>query len=198
MAQRRFHYEQAFEHYLRANRLPYIAVDEAKKSLITPGKNRTDGTLKSFDFVVYGLKHNQLVDVKGRKIRAIRPPSTPNGSGATAPLKPGRLESWVTQDDVDSLAEWQRLFGPGFRAYFIFLYWCESQPPDALFQEIFEFNQRWYALRAVALDKYVKHMRVRSSSWKTLSIPTSTFAEISVSVKSLHQSNTPHESSSSP
>ena len=39
MAQRRFHYEQAFEHYLRANRIPYVAVDEAKKALMpTAGK----------------------------------------------------------------------------------------------------------------------------------------------------------------
>ena len=37
MAQRRFHYVQAFEHYLRANRIPYVAVDEAKKSLIPLG-----------------------------------------------------------------------------------------------------------------------------------------------------------------
>lgn len=198
MAQRRFHYEQAFEHYLRANRLPYIAVDEAKKSLVTPGKNRADGTLKSFDFVVYGPDHNQLVDVKGRKIRTISSRSSTPHSGATAPLKPGRLESWVTQDDVDSLAEWQRLFGPRFRAYFIFLYWCESQPPDALFQEIFDFNQRWYALRAVALDDYTQHMRVRSASWKTLSIPASAFSEISITVKSLHQSDISRQSSSAP
>ena len=33
MAQRRFHYELAFEHYLRAKAIPYVAVDEAKRSL---------------------------------------------------------------------------------------------------------------------------------------------------------------------
>ena len=49
VAQRRFHYEQAFEHYLRANRIPYVAVDEAKKSLISPGHG--SGCIKSFDFV---------------------------------------------------------------------------------------------------------------------------------------------------
>ena len=37
MAQRRFHYEQAFEHYLRANRAPYVAVDEAKVDEIIDG-----------------------------------------------------------------------------------------------------------------------------------------------------------------
>ena len=36
MAQRRHHYEAAFEGYLRQRRIPYVAVDEAKKSLL-PG-----------------------------------------------------------------------------------------------------------------------------------------------------------------
>ena len=102
MAQRRFHYEQAFEHYLRANRYPYIAVDEAKKSLIPPDhKTRTDGTLKNFDFVVYGPNHNQLIDVKGRKCRL--PTITAPNSSTPRVQKIGRLESWVTQDDLDSL-----------------------------------------------------------------------------------------------
>ena len=47
MAQRRFHYEQAFEYYLRANRVPYVAVDEAKKSLLPEGE--TLESLKSFE-----------------------------------------------------------------------------------------------------------------------------------------------------
>ncbi len=203
MAQRRFHYEQAFEHYLRANRLPYVAVDEARKSLIEPMQTRPDGTLKSFDFVLYGKEHNQLVDVKGRKCRIRKPRVTSNSQNrlTTQPLFPqapprqsvqiGSLESWVTEDDIASLTEWERLFGSGFHAYFVFLYWCEAQPPDALFQEIFEFKERWYALRAVPLEAYRSHMRVRSPKWKTWSIPTAAFAEISVPVRSLHASLAP-------
>ena len=39
VAQRRFHYEQAFEHYLRANAIPYVAVNEAKRALaVRPGR----------------------------------------------------------------------------------------------------------------------------------------------------------------
>lgn len=34
MAQRRHHYEQAFEAHLRAQRVPYVAVDEARKALL--------------------------------------------------------------------------------------------------------------------------------------------------------------------
>ena len=81
MAQRRFHYEQAFEHYLRANRIPYVAVDEAKKSLIPPG--HASPSIKSFDFVVYTPAQNYLIDVKGRMY----------GSGAR---RGGGFESWVT------------------------------------------------------------------------------------------------------
>lgn len=34
MAQRRHHYEQAFEAYVRQERIPYVAVNEAKKALL--------------------------------------------------------------------------------------------------------------------------------------------------------------------
>ena len=101
MAQRRFHYEQAFEHYLRANRVPYVAVDEAKKALLpaTAKKKAAQSVdavaaLKSFDFVVYAPHGNLLVDVKGRMF----------GSAKTDnPMSNRRYESWVTRDDVDSL-----------------------------------------------------------------------------------------------
>ena len=112
MAQRRHHYERAFENYLRSRRIPYIAVDEAKKTLLPDrapfrvGSESGDGglTLKSFDFVIYGERTNFLVDVKGRRVPR----------NLTSPTARGRLESWVTQDDVDSMRQWERLFGQGF------------------------------------------------------------------------------------
>ena len=132
MAQRRFHYEQAFEHYLRVNRVPYIAVDEAKKALMpTAAKGSAPGcsaspampAIKSFDFVVYGQDRNLLVDVKGRMF------------GSAAKRSPGHYQSWVTQDDVDSMTQWQKLFGSDFQAIFVFAYCLNQQPPDALFEE---------------------------------------------------------------
>jgi hypothetical protein len=102
MAQRRFHYEQAFEHYLRANTIPYVAVDEAKRALSGHGTSPGAGPakLKSFDFVVYSESGaNLLVDVKGRK-----------HSGKT-----GRsFQNWVTRDDVKCLETWSGIFGDGF------------------------------------------------------------------------------------
>ncbi|MCI0363555.1 MAG: HYExAFE family protein [Phycisphaerales bacterium] len=188
MAQRRFHYEQAFEHFLRANRVPYVAVDEAKKALLPArsdkrGKAKADelhgrddratdsgGALKSFDFVVYTPRRSLLVDVKGRMF------------GSAASLNPHssrRFESWVTQDDVDSLQHWQRLFGSDFEAVFVFAYCLRQQPPDALFEELFAFGERWYALREVLLDAYCKAMVKRSERWQTVHVSGEEFARIS-------------------
>ena len=144
MGQSRHHYEQALEAHLRARRIPYISVNEARRTLLPADADLSIAdpasesgrrvALKSFDFVIYGEPTNLLVDVKGRKVKA--------GS-------PGRLESWVTEDDVEALTRWEQLFGEGFRAAFVFIYWCEDQPADALFQEIFEHRGRWYAVRSV-------------------------------------------------
>jgi hypothetical protein len=172
MAQRRFHYEQAFEHYLRANRVPYIAVDEAKKALLPPGE--VHRSLKSFDFVVYRETGNLLIDVKGRMY------GSPSSAGVSrSALTRRRFESWVTEDDVASLERWQELFGTEFRSAFVFLYCLRQQPPDALFEEVFSFNDRWYALREVDLADYCSVMVPRSSRWATVHVPAADFERIS-------------------
>ncbi|GAB4550380.1 MAG: hypothetical protein Tsb0013_12110 [Phycisphaerales bacterium] len=176
----REHYERAFAWYLRENRVPYISVDEAKRALLPSDASMTVNvgaedrprTLKNFDFVAYTSEANYLVDIKGRKVSG-------KGTGE------GRLESWVTQGDVDSLAVWESLFnapddGPGgFRGAFVFLYWLASPPPDGLFQEIFDFEGRWYAVRSVELSVYVRRMKVRSPKWGTVDLPTKDFRDCS-------------------
>jgi radical SAM superfamily enzyme YgiQ (UPF0313 family) len=159
MAQRRHHYEQAFEGYLRAHRIPYVAVDEAKKALLPRGS--AAGSLKSFDFVIYGEGANLLVEVKGRK------------AGRR------RLESWVTLEDLASLRRWEELFGPEFQAAFVFVYWHEDQPADALFQEVFDSRGRWYALRCVRVGDYAAGMKVRSPRWRTVELPRGWFERVS-------------------
>lgn len=198
MAQRRHHYERAFEEFLRSRRIPYVAVDEARKALLPDGdagalrvteiepagetKDRADGpgtppvtrtrSLKSFDFVIYAQPTNLLLDVKGRKVVARARRSTAGGAA-------GRLENWVTREDIESLTRWEALFGPEFRAAFLFVYWCDAQPPDALFQEVIEYRGWWYALRTVTLADYRQHMRVRSPRWGTLDVKGDVFERIS-------------------
>ncbi len=174
MAQRRHPAERAFERLLRERRVPYVAVNEARKSLMPHAPRRdTDGagTLKNFDFIVYGDDTNLLVEVKGRTIpRPKRPP---------APGSRPRLECWVTMDDVEALRRWQRLFGPGYEAVFVFVYRCEGPPPDGLFAEVIELNGEWFAVRAVRLDDYEPRMTVRSPKWRTVHLAQLDFERLS-------------------
>jgi hypothetical protein len=167
MTQRRFHYEQAFEHYLRANRVPYVAVDEARKTLL-PAHDPLEA-IKSFDFVVYGAGRNLLVDVKGRMF----------GGRAKSAMSNRRFENWVTEEDVEGLTRWQTLFGADFQAVFVFIYCLRQQPPDALFQELFSFAERWYVLREAPLEAYRKAMVLRSRKWRTVHVPAEAFRRLS-------------------
>ncbi len=194
MGQRRHHYEHAFERYLRDSRIPYISVNEAKKSLLpdraqlttrpTTRGLATDGTadgkangsevpkkLKNFDFVVYGQGTNLLVEIKGRRLPAIR---LKDGT----PAKP-RMESWVTMDDIEALTRWRTLFGPEFEPVFVFVYWCDDVPPDGLFVETIEDQGRWYTIRAITLDAYTSAMRVRSPRWRTMNLSSADFDALS-------------------
>lgn len=178
MAQRRHHYEHAFERYLRDSRIPYISVNEAKKSLLperailtTQAGDDTPKKLKNFDFVVYGAGTNLLVEIKGRRLPAIR---LKDGT----PAKP-RMESWVTMDDIEALSRWRTLFGPQFEPVFVFVYWCDDVPPDGLFVETIEHRQRWYTVRAISLDSYVSAMKVRSPKWGTMNLSAADFEALS-------------------
>ncbi len=63
MANRDNHYEAAFEEYLRNRGVPYVAVDESKRSLLGNG-----ASIKSLDFIVSAPGETTwLVDVKGRR-----------------------------------------------------------------------------------------------------------------------------------
>lgn len=161
MARRSLHYEAAFEAYVRHRRIPYVAVDEAKKSLLPRALVGGDA-LKSFDFVVYGQNGNLLAEVKGRRV-----------------VGGGRLENWVTREDVESLLKWECLFGSGFEAAFIFVYHYVEQPPDALFEELFQHQELWYGLRVVTVRDYAAAMRTRSERWRTIDIARPTFDRIS-------------------
>ncbi len=208
---------------MRQKRLPYVAVDEARKALLPEGAGfevqcfggrRGDrptsagaggaGTrsIKSFDFVIYADGRNLLIEVKGRKVArrkarggrkagSIEVPertSMARADGTSAPParghgghggRGGRLETWVTRGEVESLRAWETLFGEGFCGAFVFVYWCEEQPPDGLFQEVFAFDGRWYALRAVVVGEYERLMRQRSERWGTVDLARSDFERVS-------------------
>lgn len=151
------HYEAAFEVLLRQKGLPYIAVDEAKKALFSGAK------LKSFDFVVYRPEgKNLLVDVKGRKL-----------SGGK-----GSLQNWVTREDIDDLRQWQDIFGDGFTAMFLFMYYWPGTPETAPLSEMFSHGEKWYGMLGISVVDYREHMKNRSEAWGTVSLPMADFRRL--------------------
>ncbi|MGD8453176.1 MAG: HYExAFE family protein [Phycisphaerae bacterium] len=152
------HYEAAFEHYLQARQIPYVAVDEAKKATFR------DARLKSFDFIVYSAEQtNWLVDIKGR--RWVRRKNQ---------HKPA-WENWVTQDDLDGLRQWEEVFGVGFGGLLVFAYSLEPDavpPPEV----VHAFRDARYVFVGVPLEVYAEHARIRSPKWGTVNMPTREYA----------------------
>lgn len=157
------HYEAAFEAYLRRRRLCYVAVDEAKRSLLE------DEPVKSLDFVVYGEGDARLlVDVKGRRF--------PGGT----PDEPRRIwECWAERADISGLLRWEQRFGSGYVGLLAFTYLIA---PDIEFPEdvedLWEFRGRRYLVRAVAADDFSRHMRSRSPKWDTVDLPTTVYQSL--------------------
>jgi len=152
------HYEAAFEHYLQTHRIPYVAVDEAKKAAFR------DARLKSFDFIVYSEgPANWLADVKGRRWVARKPGRRP------------AWENWITEADLEGLRQWQEIFGDGFAGLLVFAYLLddEAEPPPEV---LHTWQGRRYVFAGLPLDTYALHARLRSPRWGTLSMPTAEFA----------------------
>lgn len=173
MAQRRHHYEAAFETFVRQRRIPYVAVNEARRALLPEGADlrlSTGERLKSFDFVLYGSGGNLLTEVKGRRLAF--------GQSGSTSRRP-RLECWATREDVESLSAWEGLFGESFEAAFVFVYGCEVLPPDAFFDELIEHRGRWYGLRAVRLADFRAAMKPRSERWGTFDLRPADFDRLS-------------------
>jgi hypothetical protein len=154
MADRKIHYEAAFENLLRDKGIPYVAVDEAKRALFS------DAKLKSFDYVVYSQSRpNLLVDIKGRRHQGPRASS---------------FQTWSTQRDVEDLKQWESVFGDGFQAVLVFVYWLDAPQGDdshlLLEEGVWTYKSRYYRMFGVDLHHYQDRMRMRSAKWETVAI----------------------------
>jgi hypothetical protein len=155
------HYEAAFQDYLRCRGIAYIAVDETKKAVFAGAK------IKSFDFLIYpSVGPNLIVDVKGRQFPY-------QGSSSRR-----YWENWITQEDLDGLAQWQHVFGDGFVAHVVFAYWLTNPDLAAPISPHHAFRGQHYAFLAVPLGDYRAHARRRSAKWGTVAVSAGQFRQM--------------------
>lgn len=174
MANRDNHYEAAFEEFLRKRGVPYVAVDEAKRSLMSNG-----ASIKSLDFIVSNSvpatvgtearlnasRTSWLVDVKGRRF--------PSGD-----VQKQYWKNWSTRDDLRSLAQWEELFGPNFRGLFVFAYDVLGDRAPLPAEELFEFRHNLYGFVAVPLSDYASYAQPISPRWDTWAMPAADFRRL--------------------
>ena len=155
-------YEAAFESYLQARQIPYVPASKTHKGVFSGAR------IKSFDLLVYpGTARHWIVDVKGRQF----PYRSSKGARRY-------WENWVSQEDLDGLGEWQRVFGDDFEARFVFAYLLDGPPDRWPPGPAFEVGDQRFAFMTVALVDYRSHCRRRSSSWDTVSVPRDAFRQI--------------------
>ncbi len=160
MANRDNHYEAAFEEYLCQRRLPYIPIDETKRSQLA------GESLKSLDFIVRASPQaTWLIDVKGRRFPA-------------AHERRQYWKNWATRDDLRAMAAWERLFGPGFQGLFVFAYAIVGDLSPLPIEQLHSFRGRSYAFVGVRLCDYACFARPISAAWQTVALPSQRFREI--------------------
>ncbi len=169
MAKRDNHYEAAFEAWLRWLRLPYVAVDEARRS--AAGEH----TLKSLDYIVSppALDEqrgpgNWLVDVKGRQF-------------PTAGRQYWR--NWSTDDELKSLARWEELFGARSAGLLVFAYNVIGEQAPLPAEELFVFRGSLYGFVGIRLDHYASFVKPLSPRWGTVTMPVPRFRSLARPVR---------------
>lgn len=172
MTKRDNHYEAAFEAYLRARTIPYVAVDETRRSLTVSANpsNAADGenqSLKSLDFIVSPLPANGqrsgswLVDVKGRRF--------------TTGSSKQYWKNWSTADELRSLAHWESLFAGQFQSLLVFAYNVVGDQAPLPAEQLFEFRGGLYGFLGIRLDHYAGWSKILSPKWQTVTIPAKQF-----------------------
>lgn len=193
MADRTNHYEAAFEGYLRSQRRPYVAVDEARRSawplpaadhaspsccesaFPSPGEFASppvdsdhaagDRSLKNPDFIVPSSHGlHWLVDVKGRRF--------PSGRQRQY------WKNWSTRDDLFSLARWEALLGHGFQGLLVFAYLIAGDRSPLPAEQLFEFRGRHYGFVAIRLLHYAAHSYRLSPRWGTVAMSSGGFRRL--------------------
>lgn len=167
MAKRDNHYEAAFEAYLRARHVPYVAVDETKRSLLS------EGTLKNLDFIVTPPRSatSWLADIKGRRF--------PTGR------QKQYWKNWSTSDELQSLARWEQLLGANFTGLLVFAFHVVGDLAPLPAEQLFRFRGELYGFVGMRLHHYASYSHVISPKWDTVAVPAAKFRELAEPIDAL-------------
>lgn len=150
------HYEVAFAAFLRDRCVPFLAVEEHRRSRLEDGT-----TLKNLDFVVSRpAGRSWLIDVKGRRF--------PGKTG-------GYWRQWSTRDDLVGLKCWENLFGARFSGLFVFAYLVCGRVAPLPPERLFEHRDRLYGFVGIPVADYLSELRMLSPRWRTFAMPTDRF-----------------------
>jgi len=164
LTKRSIHYEAAFEDYLRARGIPYVATNESRRAL------SAQVSLKSVDFIFSTSSgENYLVEVKGKQFPYVR--------------RGGRnyWESWLHREDISALLEWARILGPSFKALIVYVYHL-TNPFDRRvhgphFATLHHFRECDYALMGMEAAMFSRLSRLRSGAWDALDVAVTPLLE---------------------
>ena len=154
------HYERAFETWLRERRIPYVPVQQLRRSA------DKDGPLKSFDFLVHAGDRHYIVDVKGRRF-----PQTSRGREAY-------WENWVHFSDLEGLFAWESHFGEGYTGMLAYCYWLQLPPGDDSVTKTITVGERDYLIVALPVRTFAENCRRRSTRWQAVHVPVKTFTSL--------------------
>jgi hypothetical protein len=151
VAKRDNHYESAFAAFLRCRGIPYVAVNESRRSLAG------ERSLKNLDFIVspHDQPRSWLVDIKGRRF--------PTGRSQY-------WRNWCTEEELTSLSGWESLFGERFTALLVFAYEVVGDLAPLPTDQLFEHGGVIYGFVGVRLDHYVSWSRPLSQRWNTVTV----------------------------
>lgn len=158
-------YEHAFENWLGDNGIKYVYVDQSRRKLF--GREK----LKTFDFLLYPAVERGpviIAEIKGKLFKG----------DSLAGLK--GMQNWVGTEDVRGMMQWQQRLGSVgrfdyTRAVFVFVYKFANIDVENDGNEIYDFDGNSYAFFCVELKNYVENMKLRSSGWHTVSLPSNDF-----------------------
>jgi hypothetical protein len=164
VAKRDNHYESAFAAYLRSRGIPYVAVNETRRSFAG------ERSLKNLDFIVSPPRQNRswLVDIKGRRF--------PTGHSQY-------WRNWCTEEELASLSGWESLFGERFTALLVFAYQVGGDIAPLPAGQLFEHGGALYGFVGVRLDHYVSWSKPLSQRWRTVTVSIPTFRALAKPVE---------------